>query len=284
MRKLIFWLMLLGALGALGGCGGPGEPSVTPERLERGLVLVLTGIEGRSPNNTAIRDGLIEGGVPYAVEVVDWTVGVPLSYLVNQRYEQRNRDKAAEIAERIVDYRQDCPGRPVVLVGHSGGTAMAAWIAEALPDDQPVDGIIALASSLSPRYPLAEALASSRRGMVSFYSRLDWLFLGGGTTVFGTMDGQHTASAGRVGFEVPPDAPASYEKLYQVAWTGEMLAEGHYGGHLTLGARSFVAHFVAPLVLADQWSAERLDTLTAPTGQARRSEAKRLRFSPQRRR
>ncbi|NLF32888.1 MAG: response regulator, partial [Planctomycetes bacterium] len=55
------WIILAGLAlaGVLGGCGG--KPYVTGERLDRGLVLVFTGIEGRSPLNTAICDVLAAG-------------------------------------------------------------------------------------------------------------------------------------------------------------------------------------------------------------------------------
>ena len=59
--------MLLGTLLA-GGCatgkyiGSGDQPYLTPERTERGWVLVFTGIEGRSGFNQGIADGLAKGG------------------------------------------------------------------------------------------------------------------------------------------------------------------------------------------------------------------------------
>ena len=46
------------------------------------------------------------------------------------------------------------------------------------------------------------------------------------------MDGQHSTSAGNLGFQ-PPTAggvPPAYEKLYQVAWSEQMAATGYFGG------------------------------------------------------
>ena len=43
------------------------------DRQASGLVLVLPGIEGRSTLNLDIAQGLVDGGVPLAVEVHDWT-------------------------------------------------------------------------------------------------------------------------------------------------------------------------------------------------------------------
>ena len=244
-------LVLLAA--AAVGCS---QPYVTPERLDRGLVIVLPGIEGRGHFNEAIADGLNDANVDCAIEIHDWTA--PMGPVFNLRAEQRNRGKAAELAERIAHYVVSHPDRPVVLVGQSGGGAMAAWTAEALPYGYRIDGVIMLAPALSPGYLLDRTLASSRRGVVNFYSHKDWAALGLGTTILGTMDGEHGSSAGRVGFDVPGARTGgqAYGRLFQVAWTEAVAASGNYGGHLTSGARGFVARYVAPFVRSHRWNAE----------------------------
>ncbi len=256
--RLIILTAAVALAGVLGGCGA--KPYVTAARLDRGLVLVFTGIEGRSPLNEAICEGLADGGVPYAIEPVDWTV--PLAPLYNLRAEQRNREEAGKIADRIEAYRRDCPSRPVVLVGHSGGGAMAVWTTEALDEGQVVEGIILLAASLSPDYPLAAAVARSRRGIVNFHSGSDVLFLGVGTTVAGTMDGRHTSSAGRVGFNLPPDAGGWADRVYQIPHRPGMTAAGHWGGHTSVVAADFVRRYVAPLIRAPQWDPAFVDAVT----------------------
>lgn len=253
MRALPLAMLLVCVLT---GCGHS-QPYVNDQRLGRGLVIVLPGIEGRSYLNEAICRGLDEGGVDCAIELVDWTswwgplIGAPY----NLRAEARNRRKAAEIAGKVLRYKMSHPGRPVVLVGQSGGGAIALWIAEALPADYSVDGIVVLAAALSPTYPLDMALGSSRRGIVSFHSGRDRLLLGLGTTVFGTMDGEHTSSAGRVGFDVPngPTRPAVYDRLFQIAWNKEMSSTGNTGMHLTSGSSEFIAEYVAPFVRSETW-------------------------------
>jgi hypothetical protein len=55
-----------------------------PERLERGYVIVLPGIEGRSFLNRGIAAGLSDAGVPYGIEIYDWTDG-PLWGIYNLR-------------------------------------------------------------------------------------------------------------------------------------------------------------------------------------------------------
>ncbi len=249
-RCLILVLVLAGA----GGCAQP-QPYVTLERLDRGLVIVLTGIEGRSSINEDICHGLNDGGVNWAIELEDWTYRVPWAYLANLRAEPRNRKKAEDIAHRIVRYQMAHPGRPVTLVGQSGGGAIAVWIAESMPPGRSVDGIILLAASLSPNYLLDMALLNSGRGIVSFHSAKDWVLLGAGTFITGTMDGRHSSSAGHVGFNVPlsESRPRLYQKLFQIAWHEEMERAGHTGGHLTSAARPFVARYVSPLVRRSDW-------------------------------
>jgi len=248
-----YYCLILLVLCALAGCGEP-QPYVTRERLERGLLIVLPGVEGRSPFNEAICKGLNEGGVSWAIELRDWTS--MWGPLYNQRAEGENRQKARQVADRIVRYRMAHPDRPVVLVGQSGGGAMAVWAAEALPPGQQIEGVIMLNPSLSPPYMLDLALERCRRGIVNFYSLEDRLFLGAGTTVAGTMDGRHSQSAGRVGFRIPRagGTPKSYQRLFQVAWQPKMAATGHRGGHLTSGAEDFVAVYVAPFLLHEEWN------------------------------
>jgi pimeloyl-ACP methyl ester carboxylesterase len=260
----------------LGGCGGSGaQPFVSDERLDRGYVLVFTGIEGRSMFNQDICAGLAEGGVDYAIELVDWTNHIPGMFLFNERAETRNRRKADEVAYKIMRYKMAHPGRPVILLGQSGGGAVAAWTAEAMPYRNGVDGVIMMAASLSPEYPLDMALANSKRGIINFYSSKDFLLLGAGTWITGTMDGEHTSSAGRKGFKAPTEPTRAfwYSHLYQFPWREEWEQTGYTGSHLSSGARSFFAFYVAPMVLSPTWDTSGLEA-TLDRMPVRRSPAK----------
>jgi len=239
----------------LGGCAAPPQPYVSESRLARGLVIVLPGIEGRSYFNEEICRGLNAGGVNCAIELYDWTSGVPLGFIWNLWSTDRNHRQAANIAERIARYQFNHPRRPVVLVGQSGGAAIATWACESMRWGRKVDGVVMLAAALSPGYRLTTALDSTSRGIVNFYSSRDVLLLWAGTKVYGTMDGKHSTSAGNVGFSVPPGKlrPGEYDKLYQVPWRSEMASTGNLGMHLTSGTAGFVARYIAPLVKAEQW-------------------------------
>src|SRR5260221_4327757 len=114
-------------------CGGLLNDLRTPERLEKGLVLVLPGIEGQSLLNHGIARGLADGGVISAIEIFDWTTGVILLFLYHLRGSRRHKAQAEKIARRVVEYQRNYPGRPVHLVGHSGGGAMAGLALEHLP-------------------------------------------------------------------------------------------------------------------------------------------------------
>ena len=261
------------------GLAGCGLPYDTSDRYQRGLVLVLTGVEGRSPLNENICHGLNDGGVNWAIELVDWTVHVPGAYLVNLRNQARNRRKAEEIAQRVVRYQMAFPHNPVVLVGQSGGGAMAVWAAEALPPGAKVDGLVLVSVSLSPGYRLDVALERSRRGIVSFCSRRDWVMLGAGTTVWGTMDGQHSPAAGRVGFQRPAEGrPALlYQRLFEIPWTAAMSECWPGGQHLTAGSRGFAERYLAPFVLAQRWDEWTVQRILAEPGAVQPADPMRLR-------
>jgi len=267
MRCLVPFTVSVCILAALVTSGCNSQPYMTAERLERGLIIVLTGIEGRSRINEGICKGLAEGGVDWAIKLEDWTS--PLSPLYNLRAEQANRTKAEDIARRIELYQIEHPDKPVLLIGQSGGAAVAAWAAESLPAGRTIDGIIMLAPSLSPGYMLDWALKRCRRGIISFYSKRDWVFLGLGTTITGTMDGYHTSSAGRQGFEVPtdPDRAKLYDRLFQIAWGKWMSKTGYRGGHLTSGAAGFVREYVVPFVAAERWDRQLVEAITGPPPQ-----------------
>ncbi|MFP4106049.1 MAG: alpha/beta fold hydrolase [Phycisphaerae bacterium] len=245
---------VLGLFLLLTGCAY--HPYVDEERLDSGLVLVLTGIEGRSWINRQIADGLDRGGVDHAIEIVDWTS--ILGPVYSLRSTQRNRDEAEKIAKRIVNYRRAHPGKPVYLVGNSGGGGMALWVAEALPRGQEVDGIVLLAAAISPGYSLSEAQDHTAQGIVNFYSERDWVMLGAGTSVAGTIDGKHKSSAGRIGFDDPTDTmqAKAHEDLYQIAWQDDMSQFGHFGGHFTAGTSAYITRYVAPLIRAKYWDSQ----------------------------
>ncbi|MFQ6048700.1 MAG: serine aminopeptidase domain-containing protein [Phycisphaerae bacterium] len=232
----------------------------TADRMARGLVLVLPGIEGPGPINVDIARGLDDGGVACGIEIFDWSTGSPAGLLIHLADLQRNMQQARRLARRIQRYQRTYPGRPVHLIGHSGGAGIVLLALEALPEELEVTSAILLAAAVSPTHDLRPALRRTRYGIYNFYSPGDVGFLRVGTGIFGTIDRAHSSSAGAVGFRVPADLPPAGRQLYacklhQIAWSPRMRASGHAGGHLGWANRRFVRDYLAPMIIAQNESA-----------------------------
>lgn len=224
-----------------------------PERLEWGYTLVLPGVGGGdSPVDCGIVVGLKEANVQSAVELYDWTVG-GLHWIENLRDLDRNRAEAQRIAAKVLLYQERYPGRPVHVIGYSGGGGVAVLALEALPPGQTIAGAILLAPTLAYDYDLRSAMSHTERGILNFYSPLDAVVLMALGTAAGTTDGRHTLSAGAIGFEVPKSLDAAgreayRRRLFQQEYQFGMLWAGHTGGHFGWANPTFVAKHVAPLV------------------------------------
>ncbi|MFH0963442.1 MAG: alpha/beta hydrolase [Planctomycetota bacterium] len=234
----------------------------TMERYEKGLVLILPGIEGWSVFNWLVAEGLAKGGVPYALEIHDWTTGFSLLFLWHLVARRRSRREAERVAVRIREYLREHPGRPVWVVGQSGGGGIAVFALEALRDEENVEGAVLLAPALGQEYDLTESLERTTRGIHHYYSHFDVFFQGLGTGIFGTMDRAYGSSAGRRGFKRPANLTSEGEELYasrlfQVDCTRSMRRTGHVGLHLTSSHPGFIEQVVAPVILAARGEEER---------------------------
>jgi len=233
---------------------------LTEDRLNNGLVIILPGIEGHSQLNENIRRGLVAGGVYRAIPIHPWGRPVPLvGPLITQVDFLGNRLAGIGMAKIVTDYQDKYPDRPVYIVGHSGGGGVAVFTAEAMPEGRQIDGLILLSASISSAYDLKKALSHCRNGIVSFYNKGDSTLLGLGTIVIGTVDGTHGPSAGLIGFDAF-DKPG-YESLYQVKMVG--VSED---SHTTSTQTGFVANFVTPWVLSDNWPVGSTDAYVDETG------------------
>lgn len=230
---------------------------MTEDRLANGLVIILPGIEGESYLNQNIRKGLLRGGVFRAMPIYAWGRPIPLAgVLLNQLDFIGNRLEGAKIARMIVKYQDEHPGRPVCLVGHSGGGGVAVFAAEGLPSDRQIDGLVLLSASINSAYDLTKALSRCKNGIVNFYNKSDTALLGVGTLVIGNVDGTHGPSAGLGGFawsrsSDSDDKRSAYRKLYQVQVTRRMTSGGD--PHASTTRRKFVSNYIVPWVLAPDW-------------------------------
>jgi pimeloyl-ACP methyl ester carboxylesterase len=227
------------------------EEWLSPARADRGYTIVLPGVEGTSCRNISIAKGLVDAGHPAAIEVRDWTTGHIFFWPYHLMAFERNRQQAQEIAGQIVAFQDRYPGRPVTLVGHSGGAAMAVLILEALPADRQVTQAVLLAAAISPDHDLSTALSRTEHGILNFYSKGDVGYLVLGTLALGTIDRQHSISAGASGFRQPAHLTDEQRQLYnsrlqQVPYQLSMLRSCNLGGHFSVTNSKFVTDWVAP--------------------------------------
>ncbi len=108
----------------------PDKDLLFPERLEQGYTLYLPGIFGS--NKITVIQSLKKADVPTAIEFFDWTAG-PALFVYNHLNRPRNRLQAKKAAAKLVAYQTQYPGRPMHVVGYSGGGTMAVMTLEALP-------------------------------------------------------------------------------------------------------------------------------------------------------
>jgi len=216
-------------LATLAGCFRPEPPS--PAELDRGLVVMLPGVEGGAWQLEGPIRGLRTAGLNRAIEVIEWGRR-PLASLDNLTNLPANLQRAQRIAGRIGEYQQQYPGRPVTLLGYSGGGGVAVLAAEALPAEPQLDRVVLIAAAISPDHDLSETFRRSRRGVVSFYSERDVVMLGLGTCLFGTIDRQYTSSAGRIGFRDDSGGLLTIDGPEQIAWRPDWWRLGHDGTHV----------------------------------------------------
>lgn len=233
------------------GCG-KSHTYVSQERLEAGLVVSLDGVGGYNWGPKWLRSGLEEAGVSGAIVIYDWSKGPKGMFVGDLVDEAANRAAAKDLAKMVETYLAAMPNRPVTLIGHSAGAAVVAWALEDLPEGCCVERAILMAPALAPDYDLTRALRHVRSRMYVMYSYADVPLMAVGTAVFGTMDRQHSVSAGLVGFKMPPALPladrAQYLKVRQIPWTVGLVKMGHLGGHMGWTSTRFARDFIAPIL------------------------------------
>ena len=261
MRRLMVFI-LASAMSAAAGCSPQDAGKyITAERMSRGLVVVLSGIEGEGLMSQNIRAGLDDGGIDHAIFIRHWTHKEPaIGILLNQTDVKGNRKAAGKLAAWIVNHQKIFPNPPVHIVGHSGGGGVAVFIAEELKKldpDRKIDGLILLSASISSGYDLTDALSMCRKGIVNFYNPLDIASLGAGTAIFGNVDGVHGSSAGAAKFDNEyPDRLFQQKVELRITLSTP---------HASTTESTFVAEHVAPWLLAETWPAsEQPEPTTSP--------------------
>jgi hypothetical protein len=235
------------------GCGGGHIPD--PVKMQRGYVYYLDGAGGGRIMNWGggVRDGLKNAGYDGEGEMFSWETG--LGVLADQTAGNAyKRDKARQLAGKMIEYRQNYPNAPMTLIGLSAGTAMAAFTLEELPAEVKVENVILLSGSLSATYNLTSALRHVNGKMYISTSDRDSV-LGGLLPLAGTADRNSgtNATIGVEGPQLPPGASQETRNLYAmkvhvIPWKQEFARYGNRGGHTDTVTAAFVSHYVAPLV------------------------------------
>jgi hypothetical protein len=213
------------------------------------LLLHLPGIAGPRFCDNRMLAGLRGGGVQANFVIYDWTENDPGIHAL-QSYD-RNRAEAQAVADLILAHHAADPDSPIYLTAHSGGTAIAIWALEDLPPQIKIPTLLLMAPAISPQYDLSKALHHVEGNTYVFTSTLDTVVLSTGTSMFGTMDGIHTAAAGFGGFVQPAGAdPEMYRKLIQHPYDHEWIKYGDYGDHIGAMSRRFAQAILSPLIVA----------------------------------
>ena len=233
------WAMLL-VVSLNAGCWIENAPPATEEELDKGLIVLYPGISSLPSDMILWHKAMREDGVEQAIEVISY--GPPLDLIGNLQNFERNDAFSVGEAQRITAYIDEYPGRPVTLIGYSGGATIAVLVAEHLPPTYTIDRILLFSSGLSPQYDLGPALSHCDNGMMHYYSPVDTLSLFF-TNWLGTMDGFNSDPAAAVGFDFEdPD-------FVEWTWTEDMRALGNNGDHTDyLWNEAWLRVYVPPLL------------------------------------
>ncbi|MBN2560522.1 MAG: hypothetical protein JXQ75_06295 [Phycisphaerae bacterium] len=215
-------------------------PEPTSEELDAGLIVIYPGVSSAPTDLINWYFALRDEGIIQAIEVVPY--GPPMDLLGNLVTYERNRAWSAEEAPRIAQYMDEHPGRPVTLIGYSGGAGIAVMVAESMPGGYRLDRLLLFSSGLSSGYDLSAALDHTEKGIVHYWSPRDWI-AALATIVAGTVDRVFESPAATVGFKM------SDERLVQFTWMPEMARYGNHGNHHDfLYNEPWIRDYVAPLI------------------------------------
>jgi pimeloyl-ACP methyl ester carboxylesterase len=256
MQRRALAACLLAVLATVSGGCRSFSPRLSSSELNEGYTLLLPGVLGHAPWDNNVASGLAEAGVPGAIEVDDWTAG-PFLWTYNTVDRDFHLAQGKKIAAKIVDYQNRYPGRPVHVIGHSGGAAAAIRALEQLPPERKVTSAVLLAPGVPADYDLRLAMSHTQAGIHNFYSPYDVLLSALYLPARATRTEGDGSAAGTIGFHPPAGIAAAeqawYEsKLRQHPFESGMFEDGHLGDHFGWTNPTVVANWIAP-VLKEPW-------------------------------
>lgn len=249
----MFWGAVLVGLAA--GCGGTGESlntsSTKDTMMDKGIVYIVPGVQGKASRYTNMRTGLQGSGVKYAIKILPWRSQIAgIGNSADSMAGLDDRQWGQKIAREIADYQQAYPGRPVYLIGERDGCVAAVLTAQSLASmgGKPVEGIILLDAGMATNADLSAAVDQSRKGLVNFYNLTDMALLGIGSEIASNPDASYDDSARRLGFS------SGDPKVFQVQVTQSMVNTFDNPRYISRTA-AFTSQYIAPWILSEQWPA-----------------------------
>lgn len=239
------FLLVLAMLG-LPGCIYRGQGTVLPAKDAGDRVVVhVVGWNGPTGGDRDLLLALREAGVDSELRTYDWTNGH--RSLMALWHAQHSAKPAKQLADYLVELKGN--KMQIDLIADSSGCGVVLDALAALPAEVTVRTVLLSSPAVSSGYDLRPALARVEEGLYSFNSDRDWIILGLGTWIFGTLDGRHASGAGKVGFAIDPDDPA-YAKLHQISYDATWKQMyGHTGQHTHALLPKFAKAKLAPLLL-----------------------------------
>ncbi|HEV8061820.1 MAG TPA: alpha/beta fold hydrolase, partial [Gemmataceae bacterium] len=141
--------------------GSKPDPTIVP-----GTVFQVGGVGGIGFMGITTHYALPKAGLPHEIRDFVWTHGK--GHILQDLQDTRHcMMKAQELADQIRKVKQEKPDRPVYILAHSGGSALALAAAEMLPE-RSIERIILLGAAVSPTYDLRPALRATNNGVISF--------------------------------------------------------------------------------------------------------------------
>jgi pimeloyl-ACP methyl ester carboxylesterase len=212
-------------------------------------VLVADGAGGAPGASEAIASVVEKSRQPLVVRSIDWSHG-PGWVVPDVTDVDHSECEAKRLGRLIAAYRDRFPNVPIYLVGYSAGSYVILEATRSLPTDS-IERIVLLAPAVAADYDLRSALASARQGVDVFYSERDSIYLGIGTAITGTADGQRgVPPAGRVGFEPLELSPVESNlagRLHQHPWDRSVVWTRNNGTHNGSLRPAYLFAYVLPL-------------------------------------
>ncbi|HKQ46510.1 MAG TPA: hypothetical protein VJZ71_00390 [Phycisphaerae bacterium] len=225
----------------LSGCDVWRPPTPTEAELDKGLVVMYPGSFNTTIEMLGFYEGLRQGGVDEAIELVQWAAFLD-HYYDPTGAQVRNDERARQEAARFAAYKQAHPDRPVTLLGYSGGAWFAILVAERMPEGTQVDRLILMSAAMHRSYDVSAALAGTREEIVLFWSPRDQFTQDRGVEE-NLADSTHGPPAASFGFDMQD------ERLMQIEYDPAWEQYGHYGEHADyLPLVGWIGQFVAPWV------------------------------------